>query len=134
MFTAFTGWFAALRLKECWIQIYLTILITIFMLTLAGFIVVYFVDGENIEKIMEKSLVKNKLYDFFGEYDMTKKKNMSQEIDDFQVEVYIFLNCIPGYGDLEGFRERLVDHANLPPMEASQELIPRATGLRFEYD
>ena len=77
MFTAFTGWFAALRLKECWIQIYLTILITIFMLTLAGFIVVYFVDGDKIEKIMEKSLVKNKLYDFFGEYDMTNKKNMS---------------------------------------------------------
>ena len=90
MFITFTGWLAALQLKECWIKIYLTILITIFMLTLAGFIVVYFVDGENIEKIMEKSLVKNKLYDFFGEYDMTNKKNMSQEIDDFQVEVNIF--------------------------------------------
>ena len=90
MFITFTGWLAALQLKECWIKIYLTILITISMLTFAGFIVVYFVDGDKIEKIMEKSLVKNKLYDFFGEYDMTNKKNMSQEIDDFQVEVNIF--------------------------------------------
>ena len=90
MFITFTGWLAALQLKECWIKIYLTILITISMLTLAGFIVVYFVDGDKIEKIMEKNdIVKNVMYDLLGEYDMTNKKNNSQEIDDALAKVQI---------------------------------------------
>ena len=61
------------------------------MLTLAGFIVVYFVDGDKIEKIMEKNdIVKNVMYDLLGEYDMTNKKNNSQEIDDGLAKVQLY--------------------------------------------
>ena len=64
------------------------------MLTLAGFIVVYFVDGDKIEKIMEKNdIVKNVMYDLLGEYDMTNKKNNSQEIDDGLAKVQLYKSC-----------------------------------------